>query len=122
MRLVALGCLVVGACGDKPVTQAAPEPTAKTREHNYPLQQWMTSNFTRAVKAENFEVLAQGLSVAARNAPAGLGAWTVIAEAGARAATARDIEGVRQSCSTCHEKYRAVYRQTLRARPYPMEP
>jgi len=128
-RLLAVGCLVVGACNDNPVPAgvaeaarvAAPAPEPSTEGQTFPLQEWMTSNFSRAIKTPSFEVLTRALSVVARNAPAGFPDWAPLAERGARAAAARDINGVRQNCADCHHHYRASYRRTLRAHPYPLE-
>jgi hypothetical protein len=100
----------------RPATPTAPPaPVAEV----YPLKEWMSANLARPVKSAEFEALEEALKQAASFAPPEFETWRSIASAGARAAHARDIEGVRQSCSDCHAQYRANYRDTMRSRPLP---
>ena len=114
-RLAVLVCAAACGCAQPvdPRSTTAAEPEAA------PLKQWMTANLSRAVKTPDFEALGRALSALATGGPPELGGWADIAERGAHAAAARDIERVRQSCADCHRTHRAEYRERFRARPFP---
>lgn len=130
IRALALALLAsLAACdgeraeaGQKPLsTPAAAEPTDAPvkAEPVYPLKQWMQANMGRAIKVEDFEALERGLTMVAGWAPTEFPDWHAIAERGARAAAAHDIDGVRRACGDCHNEYRTEYREQMRTRSLP---
>ena len=115
MRLAAVVCFAACGCAqsvDAPVTPPSDPKSA-------PLKVWMTANLARTVKTEDFEALARALATLAEGGPPELAGWAGVAERGARAAAAGDIERVRASCADCHASFRTEYRERFRARAFP---
>lgn len=101
---------------------ATPSPAPPSDEHpdeNYPLQEWMSANLARPVKAQDFPALERALGSLASIGPDQFPDWKRFAKAGAIAAAAKDIDRVRASCTDCHQTYRAEYRAQMRTRPLP---
>lgn len=93
------------ACGDK-------------GQPNCPMQGWMKSAMGSAVASGDGERIAKALETVARKPVAGFGEWTSIALAGAAKARANDIDGAKQSCKQCHDKYKHKYTTTMRDQPW----
>jgi hypothetical protein len=103
------------APGAAPGAASSPAPAAADSE-DFPLKQWMSANLGRAIKTEDFPALERALASAAGFAPPEFPGWRAIAERGSRAAAARNIAGARDSCTQCHNKFRAEYRAKMRTR------
>jgi hypothetical protein len=138
IRWLALGCAAIVACSGQDhagasageanaVTEPAPTSTSSqpqratsyplAPEATYPLKEWMTSNLNRPLRTTNFDELGKSLATAATYAPQRFADWRQIAEQGAAAAAAHDLDGVRASCNDCHTKYRAEYKKIMRTQP-----
>ena len=118
MHLLALVCAVV-ACGCRAYPRGGQTPDADSAG-SFPLKVWMAANLARPMKTQDVEALNGALSLVASNAPSELPGWAAIADRGARAAAAGDVERVRQCCSDCHDTYRKDYRERFRSRPFPL--
>ena len=81
-----------------------------------PLQGWMRSTLAAAATRGDSEALAQGFDFLASRSPSGYSEWTRIAKEGAGLARKKDIEGAKQSCQSCHGKYKSKYKEELRDR------
>jgi hypothetical protein len=120
MMRVAMLALVAAGCSEAPARVGVEANRAPAVEVA-PLKLWMTANLSRAMKAQELPTLGRGLAIVAANVPPDFGTWAAIAERGVRAAAAGDVEEVRRSCTDCHDRYRASYRERHRARAYPFE-
>lgn len=84
-----------------------------------PMQGWMKSAMGSAVASGDGQRISKALSYVAGKPPAGMaGAWSAIAAAGAAKAAAGDIDGAKQSCKQCHDKYKYKYVTTMRDQPW----
>lgn len=84
-----------------------------------PLQSWMKTQVQSYVRTQDFAKLAKALDQLASTPPAGFVRWAEHARAGAEAARASDMAGVRASCKGCHDELRVKYRGELRASALP---
>lgn len=85
-----------------------------------PMQGWMKSAMGSAVASGDGERIAKSLDFIAGHAPPGMaGAWSAIAAAGSAKARAGDIDGAKQSCKQCHDKYKYKYVTTMRDAKWP---
>ena len=83
-----------------------------------PMQAWMKSTMAGASSSGDGDKLAKALTYSATRAPPGYDEWTAIARAGATKARSGDIDGAKDSCKQCHDKYKDNYKATMRDRPY----
>jgi hypothetical protein len=121
-----LGCALACACSQRsgdPVPAARSETpvTEETqcgasKQRDCPLQAWMKANALAALNAGDQERLGYAFRRMTTFGPPEYPAWNDIAERGANAAAARDLEGVRAACKECHDHYRGAYRRDLRPR------
>jgi mono/diheme cytochrome c family protein len=79
-----------------------------------PLQAFMKQRVVPPSAAEDLGALATVLERVAKMAPPGYGSWSQIANDGASAARAGNLEAARASCSGCHGPYRAKYKSERR--------
>lgn len=112
-----------GASGS-PATSGSAAAGAKTfdcgakGQKACPLQGWMKSAMGSAVASGDAARISRTLaSVAAKPVP-GFGEWSAIASEGSAKAAAGDIDGAKQSCKKCHDKYKYKYQTTMRDRPW----
>lgn len=77
----------------------------------------MKANTNPAMNASDFAALAKALDAIAGFAPTGYTNWIAISSDGARAARSSNMAGVKGSCKTCHDQYKARYKNELRASP-----
>ena len=82
-----------------------------------PLQSWMKANAMSALTASDFARMEVAFDRIAELGPPEYTDWRADAKAGRDAARAGDLEGCRNACKSCHDAYRAPYRQTRRTRP-----
>ena len=82
------------------------------------MQAWMKQAMGSAVASGDAQRISRALSQIAAKPVAGMGEWSAIAAAGASKAAAGDIDGAKQSCKTCHDKYKYKYVTTMRDRPW----
>jgi hypothetical protein len=87
-----------------------------------PLQGWMRKNMNPPMKSKDYQGLADSLERAAKLAPpdyakAGYTNWVSIAQDGANAARAAELDAVKAACRGCHEQYKKKYRAEMRLRP-----
>jgi len=79
-----------------------------------PMQAWMKANMAPAAANGDTDALAKNLDYVAGHAPAGFTDWSKIAKEGAAAAKKKDIDGAKKSCKTCHDMYKAKYKEEMR--------
>jgi hypothetical protein len=93
-------------CGDKPLPPC-------------PLYGWMKTHASPAILAPDFDALVEALERIAAFAPADSGYrnWASIARDGADAARIESLDAVKAACRSCHQQYRAKYKQEMRDRP-----
>lgn len=100
----------------------APAPTCGAKGlPDCPLQSWMKTQVQSYVRTQDFAKLAKALDQLAATPPAGYARWAEHSRAGADAARARDMAGVRASCKSCHDELRVRYRGELRASALPWQ-
>jgi hypothetical protein len=80
-----------------------------------PLQAWMKSNMSPAMRAGDGPRLETAFARAAQLAPDGYPTWGTIARSGAEAAARVDLAGVRSACKACHDEHRARFRLEMRS-------
>ena len=124
VALFSLAGLAFAACSEASgAPNAAPESTAKAAvstacgskgQPDCPLQGWMKATVQQYLNAGDKERLAESLGELAKHAPQGYEGWEAAAKAGAEAAKAGDIAGVRSQCQGCHQKNRARFRTEMR--------
>ena len=101
------------ATGAKPGCGTRPLPDC-------PLQAWMKGNVASRLNNADTAGLEGAFKRMSAFAPgAGFEEWTAMSTEGARAAHAGDLDGARQACKSCHNRYREAYRASFRARPLP---
>jgi hypothetical protein len=69
------------------------------------------------MSAEDFDALATALTKVVGFAPPGYANWASIARDGASAAHVQNLDAVKASCRSCHNQYKAKYKQEMRDRP-----
>jgi hypothetical protein len=77
----------------------------------------MKANTSAAMSTEDYGALATALDKVVGFAPPGYTNWASIARDGAAAARAQTLDGVKASCRSCHNQYKARYKKELRDRP-----
>jgi hypothetical protein len=77
----------------------------------------MKANTSPAMSAEDFDAIATALDKVVTFAPAGYTNWASIASDGASAARAQSLDGVKATCRSCHNQYKAKYKKEMRDRP-----
>ncbi len=114
--------------GPAPTAAPGPASTATAAAKTYdcgakgqklcPMQAWMKSTMAAASSSGDGDRLAKALTYVAGHAPPGFGEWAAIARAGATKARTDDIDGAKDSCKACHDKYKETYKATLRDHPF----
>lgn len=85
-----------------------------------PLQDWMRKNVAAALAANDSAALSAALEKAASLSPnPAWASWASAASSGAAAAKQGNVAGARAACKTCHDAWRAAYREQFRMRPIP---
>jgi hypothetical protein len=92
------------ACGTKPLPDC-------------PMQAWMKANTGAAMQSKNFAALAAALDQVVKMQPPGYAGWAQIAQDGAKAARAQDIDAVKQSCKSCHGQFQKRFQADVTLRP-----
>jgi hypothetical protein len=82
------------------------------------MQGWMKKVMAPASSAEDGTKLVKALGYVADHPPPGFGEWTAIARAGVEKAKKDDLEGAKESCRQCHDKYKDTYKTTMRDRSF----
>jgi cytochrome c556 len=79
----------------------------------------MKTHAQPAILPPDFDALADVLERVAGFAPAdpGYPNWASIARDGADAARIQSLDAVKAACRSCHQQYRAKYKQEMRDRP-----
>lgn len=96
-----------------------PGPCGRDGGVDCPLQGWMKVNAGPPSKTGDIELLAgafDGIAALAPHATA-YPNWASIAKDGASVARRGRVDAARVACVSCHEQYRARFRQQLRAMP-----
>ena len=110
----------VGEQGLAPGAPAQGGECGKPGQPPCPLQDWMRKNVASALASNDAASLSIALEKAAKLAPDPTWAsWVTAASSGAEAAKKGDIAGARAACKTCHDAWRATYREQFRMRPIP---
>jgi hypothetical protein len=109
--------------GNRSVAPAAPAQggeCGKPGQPPCPLQDWMRKNVASALASNDAAALSVALDKAAKLTPdPAWASWVTAASSGAEAAKKGDIAGARAACKTCHDTWRATYREQYRMRPVP---
>lgn len=85
-----------------------------------PLQDWMRKNVAAALASNDAAGLSVALEQAAKLTPdPAWASWVSAASLGAEAAKKGDVAGARAACKSCHDAWRATYRDKFRMRPIP---
>jgi hypothetical protein len=102
-----------------PAPAPAPAPAAcGTMDTPCPLQKWMRANMGTPLAAGDMAALGTSLDHAAGLSPdATWTTWAQFAKQGSTAAAAKDLNGVKASCKSCHDAYKDKYKAQYRARP-----
>lgn len=83
------------------------------------MKSWMKKNMGATRASNDFPGLATAFDkVAAKNPDPAFTEWAAISKQGAAAAKGRDMQGVKDSCKGCHEKYKDAYKAKYADRPY----
>jgi hypothetical protein len=122
--LIALSAIPSMARMTPAATSSGEQGTTLTKEYACggagkspcPLQGWMRTTLDAAAVRGDSDALAKGFDFLASKPPPGYTEWTRIAKEGAGLARKKDIDGARQSCKTCHGKYKSRYKEELRDR------
>jgi hypothetical protein len=79
----------------------------------------MKTHASPAILPPDFDALAGVLDRIAALAPPGSSYpnWASIARDGADAARSQTLDAVKAACRSCHQQYRAKYKQEMRDRP-----
>jgi hypothetical protein len=83
-----------------------------------PMQAWMKANMAPAAANSDGPALAKALEYVAAHAPPGFTEWSKIATAGAALAKKNDVDGAKKTCKTCHDQYKAKYKEDMRDRAF----
>jgi hypothetical protein len=100
-----------------PAAAAAPTSCGGAGLPDCPLQSWMKSTLRPEMQSARFEPLALAFDKLATSPSFPDQGWKAIARKGALAARARDLDGVREACRSCHDGYRPRYRAERRNQP-----
>jgi hypothetical protein len=82
------------------------------------MQAWMKANMAPAAANADADALAKAFEYVAGHAPAGFSDWSKIAKAGADAAKAKKLDDAKKSCKTCHDQYKAKYKEDMRDKSF----
>jgi hypothetical protein len=79
----------------------------------------MKKNLGAPLAAKDAAALAVGYDKLAKMGPPGApyGNWKELAEKGAKAAKANDVDGAKKVCKECHDATKDAYKANLRNRP-----
>ncbi len=83
------------------------------------MKSWMKKNMGATRASSDFPGLVTAFEkVAAKNPDPAFSEWAAISKQGAAAARSRDMQGVKESCNGCHQKYKDTYKAKYADRPY----
>ncbi|WP_438032994.1 hypothetical protein [Sorangium sp. So ce204] len=83
-----------------------------------PMQGWMKSVMQSATTSGDGAKIAEALKYVAARPPKGMDKWVAISNDGIEKAKKGDIDGAKASCKTCHDLYKAEYKEKLRDAPF----
>jgi hypothetical protein len=81
------------------------------------MQAWMKANTSAAMQSKNFPALAAALDQVVKMQPPGYAGWAKIAQDGAAAARAQDLDAVKASCKSCHGQFQKRFQADAVLRP-----
>ena len=109
------------ASADGPSQAPAPAPAPAacgTSDNPCPLQKWMRANMGAPLASGDTAALGKALDHAATLSPDPTWTtWSQFAKQGSTAAAAKDLNGVKASCKSCHDAFKDKYKSQFRARP-----
>ncbi|KYF75144.1 hypothetical protein BE17_38565 [Sorangium cellulosum] len=79
-----------------------------------PMQGWMKTVMQSATTSGDGAKIASALEYVASKPPPGMAKWVAISKEGAEKAKKGDIDGAKASCKSCHDLYKAQYKDSLR--------
>ncbi|WP_437925645.1 hypothetical protein WMF37_42405 [Sorangium sp. So ce291] len=79
-----------------------------------PMQGWMKTVMQSATTSGDGAKIASALEYVASKSPPGMAKWAAISKEGAEKAKKGDIDGAKASCKSCHDLYKAQYKESLR--------
>ena len=85
------------------------------------LGKWMKPNMGAPLAGQDFEALQKSLQLVAEKPPPGsdFPKWSAMSQAGADAAKAKELKGVKKSCKDCHDAYKESYIKAFPTRAFP---
>jgi len=124
--LIVIGAVTTFFSTRAPAAQpsdAAPSAPSKefacgAKDNPCPMQKWMKANMAPAAASGDAAALGTALGYVASHAPPGFEKWAGIANDGKAAAAKGDVDGAKKSCKTCHDLYKAKYKEDMRDRPF----
>jgi hypothetical protein len=97
--------------------QAPPPAACGTMDNPCPLQKWMRANMGTPLASGDTDALGKALDHAATLSPdATWTTWAQIAKQGSTAAAAKDMNGVKAACKSCHDAYKDKYKAQYRSK------
>ena len=79
-----------------------------------PMQGWMKTVMQSATTSGDGAKIAAALEYVSSKPPPGMAKWVAISKEGAEKAKKGDIDGAKASCKSCHDLYKAQYKDNLR--------
>jgi hypothetical protein len=93
---------------------------AAAAEPKTALGRWMRPNMSRALADQDFATMRKSFVLVAKSPPSSdYAEWVTLARNGAKAASRRDLGGVKAACKGCHDAYKSKYAHEYPNRPFP---
>jgi len=124
--LIVIGAITTLLSSRAPAAESDAVPAAPSKDYACgdkgkppcPMQAWMKANMAPAAANGDADALAKALDYVSSHAPPGFTDWSKIAKSGADAAKKKDVDGAKKSCKTCHDQYKAKYKEEMRDRAF----
>ncbi|MFO0676465.1 MAG: hypothetical protein U0169_08025 [Polyangiaceae bacterium] len=101
------------------VAASAFSPAVANAEGGTTLKAWMKTNLGGPMAAADLAAVGKGLTAAGKLGPSDYPKWKSIADEGAAAAAKGNTDGVKASCKSCHDLYKADYKKKYKDRTVP---
>ncbi|HEX9296235.1 MAG TPA: hypothetical protein VF881_10380 [Polyangiaceae bacterium] len=124
--LVVIGAVTTLLTSRAPAAESDLAPVAPSKDYACgdkgkppcPMQAWMKANMAPAAANGDPDALAKALDYVSSHSPPGFTEWSKIAKGGADAARKKDVDAAKKSCKTCHDQYKAKYKEEMRDRAF----
>jgi hypothetical protein len=109
-----------GAVVALPVAIALAVGVAAAGEPKTPLGRWMKANMGAALAGQDFDKLKASFDVVGAKPPPGdYPQWVSMSVTGSKAATTKDVPGIKAMCKECHDAYKTKYENEFPTRSFP---